>query len=127
MKKYVILMALFIGISNSVSAQNVVIQSNTAPTQQSVDSNQYYINGISTREDIGGVQIERGEFVYTWHYKVKLTNYNNFPVSVIYQFEHGNKQVETRTMVLGAYSDKETETCFENPYKFVVIARKLSN
>lgn len=91
MKKIIILIVLFVGISNFASAQNVVIQSNNSTSSQSsVNDKQYYINGISTREDIGGVDVEftegncSGRVGYSY-YRLTFTNYHSSPVTVMYE------------------------------------------
>lgn len=89
MKKIIILIALFVGISSFASAQNVVIQSNNSTSSQSsVNDKQYYINGISTREDIGGVDVKFKEVDYGSgysYYELTFTNYHSSPVTVMYE------------------------------------------
>lgn len=122
MKKFLL---LFIGaLSNIISfAQINILQNHSTST----DPNEYFINGISTRMDIGGVDIN---FVKspTWVLSsgtpygegikaIKLTNYNDFPVTVIVEYEYtiGNlleKYVITSTLPPARgnfYPSKEVE------------------
>ncbi len=80
-------MALLTCLSPSVlSAQNNLIVQQNAGNQQQVKEEQggYYINGISTKEDIGGVEVSRGIRVsnisQSGSYRIKFRNYNNIPV-----------------------------------------------
>ena len=132
MKKIFIVVTLFIGISHIVSAQNVVIQSNTTTPQSSVNNNQYYINGISTREDIGGVEVvfEAGsssQYSGFSYYNLIFTNYHNFPVSVIYELPRGYTGKTYGTIILNANETKKSQS-----YKLewrdksiIMIVRKL--
>ena len=114
----------------------------------------YSINGICITEDIGGVT---SSIVYeddcTW---VVFTNYNNFPVNVLYEVKsnyhegqsmvsyHAVKNGTISNVVLGAKGSKNVklnQTYCNHPYKAyqgyknmsdyysikAMIARKLSN
>ena len=127
MKQLIVIIAIIFGMNNYASAQNVII--NSEDYTQTVDDNQYYINGISTREDIGGVEIGRGEYVPNNNYRIKLTNYNDFTVTVLFEFIHSSyeyEKIEKRTMVLRAGETKETENSYYHPREYVIITRKLS-
>ena len=126
MKQLIVIIAIIFGMNNYASAQNVII--NSEDYTQTVDDNQYYINGISTREDIGGVEIGRGKDCGNGFYLVKLTNYNDFTVTVLFEFSHSsyqNEKIEKRTMVLRAGETKETEKSYYDPREYVIITRKL--
>ena len=106
MKKYLFIITVGLLFARmDLFAQNVVIQQNTSKESLSTQpSNEYYINGISTREDIGGVEIEWG--IYNWrnnqrYYKPTFINYRDFAVRVI--FKIGDK---TGTIVLQGYEKK---------------------
>ena len=51
-----IFMTVFLKAQNNVVFQTANSNPSTATT-----ADNYYINGISTREDVGGVEISRGE------------------------------------------------------------------
>lgn len=110
MKKYFFLFfSLLCFFANAHGQINILQNSSTTP-----DPNEYFINGISTREDIGGVDIE---FVTAptcflssgdpYPYKegikaIKLTNYNDFPTTVLLEYEYtdtaSDKYVITATL-----------------------------
>ncbi len=132
MKKIFIIVILFIGISHIASAQNVVIQSNTNTSQSNVDSNQYYINGISTREDIGGVDVQFEEDYssnsggYTFCTLI-FTNYHSVPVRVIYELPRGYNGKTYGAIMLKAYETKKSPR-YKLDYKdnsIIMIVRKF--
>lgn len=109
MKKNLALI-LLLGMITCVNAQNIIQISNNGTnnknnTEKDCD---FKINGICSSEDIGGVSAEvdgRGIIM-------ELTNYNQFPVTVLYKVEctRGDRDGESRTgsVVLGAAgSDKD--------------------
>lgn len=128
--KNVFFLAVFFAIAGGLNAQNNVIlqQSTGGNTNSSAsDDKQYYINGISTKEDVGGVEMSRGSSSGTvgyWH--LKFTNYNNFVVSVIYEVEDYNRGVVTGNIVLMAGETKESIDAYSRPSNFKVIARKMN-
>ena len=98
------------------------------------DDSIYRINGISTAEDIGGVEVTKANMTRNEFYHIALENYNNFPVSVIFQSEvttydgrNQGRRTETGTMVLRPGEKKETQDVYWNPGNFVLIVRKLSS
>lgn len=82
-----------IAIVCNVNAQQTVVIQNSEEAKKTVGTDgSFYINGISSKEDIGGVQAivttkmssrYQGQEVHKCY--VALTNYNNFPVTVLYQ------------------------------------------
>ena len=70
------------------------------------DNCPYRINGICATEDIGGVDVE------TDAGGLKFTNYNGFPVTVLWYIEYSNynqhcdKVEKTGNLVLGAEGQK---------------------
>ena len=88
MKKIIFasLFLLFLGINSQAQNNIIVQQSNPAASGTTTDSNTYYINGISSKEDVGGVE-------YTFRYVsdsektvLDLTNYHNCTVTVLIDF-----------------------------------------
>lgn len=80
------LVILFLGIYSQAQNNIIVQQSNSATTETSTDENAYYLNGISSKEDVGGVE-------YTFRYVsdsektvLDLTNYHNCTVTVLIDF-----------------------------------------
>ncbi|MCR6507396.1 OmpH family outer membrane protein [Bacteroides sp. KH569_7] len=132
--KSVFLMTLVTCLSPSVlSAQNNLIVQQNVGNQQQVKEEQggYYINGISTKEDIGGVEVSRGIRVsnisLSGDYRIKFRNYNNIPVSVIYEFEVCNGTKLTGTIVLDAGEEKETSDDYCGPCNFKLITRSFTS
>ena len=109
-------------------SQNVVIQQNSVdPSSQQGDGGAYYINGISTREDIGGVEVSVGDQRNYGVYFVKFKNYNNIPVSVIYQLEAGmnERKKVSGTIILQAGEEKQTGQWYYDPNNYVLIVRAM--
>jgi len=88
-------------------------------------SNEYFINGISTREDIGGVEVST-----VWgapgFARLEFENYNNFVVTVIFEITQTNGRKITGTIVLKAYEKKKSNDSYAEPVSFTLIVRKLS-
>lgn len=81
------LVILFLGIYSQAQNNIIVQQSKPATSGPTTDSNTYYINGISAKEDIGGVEyIIRYDSDYD-KTVLDLTNYHNFTVTVLIDFE----------------------------------------
>ena len=128
MKKILILVIFIIGFTTTASAQNVVIQQNSSAAQSQVQhNNEYYINGISTSKDIGGVDVE---FIYTYsgsEYYLKFTNYNSSAVTVLFEVKDSDGKKTTGTIILKGYETKQTPNQYEvshNKY-IAMIVRKL--
>lgn len=122
----------FVGIA---SAQNVVIQTNNTDSKSSTTQttgNEYFINGISTAQDIGGVDAEfiidkQAAMVNNLHpNKIKFTNYHEFTVTVLYEiYEWGEKTYGTIT--IPARTAKTTRNGYHTRFNnnIVMIVRKL--
>lgn len=125
MKKLILFIFL---MSYSVShAQNVVIQNNGKTEQSnSTDDTSYYINGISTREDVGGVETTWKTVNSSDYRIIVFKNYNDFSVSVIYEIIDSN----VGNLVLGAGEEKTVNTGIyyrDNvPLSVRLIARRLN-
>jgi hypothetical protein len=92
------------------------------PTPPAPD-NAYRINGISTAEDIGGV--EATGFIDG----IRFVNYNNFTVTVIYEAEvSGGRGKRTGTTVLqkGETKDIGLSTNGWGFHSIILIVRKLA-
>lgn len=86
MKKIILasLFILFLGINSQAQNNIIVQQSNSATTETSTDENAYYLNGISSKEDVGGV--EYSFYESTNGIMLSLTNYHNCTVTVLLDF-----------------------------------------
>ena len=122
----------------AVSAQNnIIIQqssSNYRPQSQSYD-NAFYIQGISSAENIGGVDVttKRNPDPYGNPYLriVYFKNYRKFPVTVLFQFTIGHPdssrdpELVEGSITLGAEETKEFDRMVNSPRNFKLIVRSL--
>jgi len=126
LRKVVAIAIYLAGFGLSAFAQNVVIQTNESSKSTTEDKCAYRISGICTTEDIGGVEISRGDGGGGGNYYLSFENYNNFTVSVIFEYvSAGDKK--TGTIVLKANEKKKTNDFYYYPTDFKLIARKLNN
>lgn len=131
MKK--LLFVLIFIVANSISyAQNIIIQQSNDATKQSAthDSNEYFINGISTREDIGGVDVEFVEKKGSAsHCYLMFKNHRNVPVTVLFEITELLTQLQktTGSITLRAYETKSTPNTYSTYHyrNCVMIVRKL--
>ncbi|MBR3831399.1 MAG: hypothetical protein IKJ52_09155 [Muribaculaceae bacterium] len=122
MKKIIFasLFLLFLGINSQAQNNIIVQQSNSATTETTTDENAYYLNGISSKEDVGGVE-------YTFDYSgvsqktyLKLTNYHNCTVTVLIDFLYGGWQKDkilnsgVKSYVLRANETKTISVSYGN-------------
>ena len=88
----------------------VNINNNDATT---TDDCAYRINGICSSEDIGGVDVELHNGEGEGKIFMKLTNYNSFPVTVLWSLKYirnnddRNGETKTGTTVLGVSGQKD--------------------
>jgi hypothetical protein len=91
------------------------------------NAGEYFIAGISTKEDIGGVEIStNGAFNTSDAVNIIFENYNNFIVSVIFEYETGGVggARQTGAIVLKPNEKKTTTTQYWKPGNFKLIVRK---
>lgn len=125
--KFILLISALTMVATASYSQNVVIQQNSAnPSSQKGDDGAYYINGISTREDIGGVEVSLGDPYGNSGRFIKFKNYNSIPVSVIYQLDTDTHKKVTGTIVLQAGEEKQTGQHYYGANNYVLIARPMS-
>jgi hypothetical protein len=120
---------LFFGIALNCFGQTggINIDVSVSNSGNETEDYLYRINGISTEEDIGGVEVSRGRYHDNNRYYLSFANYNNFSVSVIYEVETSDIRKLTGTLVLRPYEKKESNDTFFQPESFVLISRKLNN
>jgi uncharacterized protein YunC (DUF1805 family) len=132
LRKVVAIAIYLAGFSFSALAQNVVIQTNEVSKSATNDDCAYRINGICTTEDLGGVEISKvtgtADNCGSSYYKLSFENYNDFVVSVIYEYSNSTEEnfKRTGTIILKAHEKKVTE-CLHRPESIKSIARKLKN
>lgn len=88
-KSLIFLLFVFTLGAVTANAQINIVQNQP----QERDTNEYFINGISTRFDIGGVDIQEKRTLFNFCNNknidgiayIKLTNYNSFPVTVLFE------------------------------------------
>ncbi|MCL1850274.1 MAG: hypothetical protein FWF70_02545 [Bacteroidetes bacterium] len=90
----------------------------------------YITEFLNIPEDLGGVEVsacsvnKRG--TDSWC-NLKFENYNNFTVSVIYEFDTDGDMKKTGVIVLRANEKKKTNESYFRPNNFKLIARKLQD
>lgn len=98
MKKIILVLFAIVGFITTVNAQQtLVLQNNQGSSQQTIDPNIYYIKGIPSTQDIGGVEAlpdnkDKRDIVFT--------NYNVFTVTVLYEAEDYDGNVLVGSVVL---------------------------
>lgn len=126
MKKFLILFLAIVGFAITANAQNVVIQQNgtTTSNTQSADPNIFYINGIPSTADIGGVEAQvedKNQRTY-----LLLTNYRNEAVTVLYYIETQTGSERNGSVVLTPMQTKEVNLdMYATITKIATITRKL--
>jgi len=110
-------------IITNVSSPHVDV----ASKYETKNNSEYRISGISTTEDVGGVEIFRSDCDEGNWCKLEFENYNNFSVSVIFEYATMRGNIKTGTIVLKANEKKKTNDTYPFPTDFKLIARKLSN
>lgn len=126
MKKFLILFLAIVGFAITANAQNVVIQQNgtTTSNTQSADPNIFYINGIPSTADIGGVEAQvedKNQRTY-----LLLTNYRNEAVTVLYYIETQRGSERNGSVVLTPMQTKEVNLdMYATITKIATITRKL--
>ena len=118
----------------SLNAQNTVIIQNGATSNKVDDSNSkvFYIQGIPSTENIGGVDVytEGNPDPYGNPYMrtVYFENYRNIPVTVLYVFtvgRGGNEEEREGSITLGPKKTKSLDRRYNSPKDFKLIVRAL--
>lgn len=106
------------------SGQNVIVQTQTNNGASQTRDEGFSINGISSREDIGGVEVTTSYYGIGYYYLV-FENYNNVDVTVLYQVNDASKGNVTGTAVLKAGEKKTLPVRYYKPSDFKVIVRRM--
>jgi len=125
MKKIFLVLFVIIGCTITVNAQQtVVLQNQQTSTEQTTDPNIFYINGIPSTQDIGGV--EALYEVVDYRSYLFLKNYNSSMVTVLYQYEDTYNDIFTGSVVLQSNESKRIRTYYNRVIiKIATITRKL--
>lgn len=124
-KNRLILSGLLLASAVLLQAQTTAISVNNTNLPEQKDR-QYYINGISTQEDIGGVEVSRESVSsYSSYYNLIFENYNDFSVSVMYQVTDCDDGDVTGTIILKAGETKGTGDVYCKPSDYKLIVRRL--
>lgn len=132
MKRIYISIILFcfvplIGISQNTNNTVVIYNNNTTSIVQA-KSGKYYINGVSSSEDVGGVEVYAISEGNSKTRRLKFTNFNDFNVSVLYEVFLSNSSSnnkKTSTIVLEAGESKITNTYYNSNDDFRLIVRRM--
>ena len=129
MKKVFLILVAVIGFHSLTFGQTVGVQviGGTTENTEKKDDCAYRISGICATEDLGGVEVSKGQYTGNGYWKLKFENYNNFTVSVIFEYTTVGDRKETGRIVLKANEKKETDDTYYQPSSFKLIARKLTN
>lgn len=135
--------ALLLGLCSFGYSQAVKVNINNQDATTKDDC-PYRINGICATEDIGGVNVdfvkvlrEGGDGTKHYDHCMVLTNYNSFPVNVLWQIKYtGNdphcdayNSVKTGNVVVGATGEKEITLDYDCYLEWTLkglIVRKLA-
>lgn len=131
MKTLFVLLFALTGFIANVNAQTVVVQNNKTASEQVQNPNIFYINGIPSTQDIGGVENEAVDLLFRdgSGYHVYFTNYNSSTVTVLYQITFdGERAPATKigSVVLKAKEKKDVllrTNC--SPAEIATITRRL--
>lgn len=119
------------------SQNNIIIQqtTNNEQTQHTSQDNAFYIQGISSAENIGGVDVEivgNGDPYGNPYMKyIYFTNYRDFPVTVLFQFTKWHPQSSyypeyiEGSITLKANETKQWGGRTNYPHNFKLIVRRL--
>lgn len=130
---------LLLGIYSLGYSQDVKVNINNQDATIKDDC-PYRINGICATEDIGGVNVDFIQEGDRWPYSfyIVLTNYNGFPVNVLWQIEYTgdsqacdyyNNNIKTGNVVIGATGEKKISLDSDCYLKWTLkglIVRKLA-
>ena len=131
--------ALLFGLCSLAYSQDVKVNINNQDATTK-DNCPYRINGICATEDIGGVDVELKYIENDVHrgYFMVLTNYNSFPVTVLWQLEYTgtnsycnyyNNNTNTGNSIIGATGTKTIELDYDCRREWTLtglIVRKLA-
>ncbi len=114
------------------SSQETVFSQNFASVNVNQDVNILVINGVSSLDDIGGVECNAlNPQSKTEYQRLKFTNYNEFNVSVLYKLEilePGRRVLyKTGTIILERGETKTIQLKFETLGDIRLIVRKMGS
>lgn len=135
MKKLLIIIAfapLFCFAQNTVIIQS----SNGGTTHTQNNDHAYYIQGIPSTENIGGVDVStkgNGDpYGNPYLYYVTFKNYRDFPVTVLFEFTYGHPRssegpyLYEGSITLDAKESKTLGRRYNSPRNFKMIVRALN-
>lgn len=131
MKKLFLILVAIVGFITTTEAQNIIVQqSNNQNAGHVIDPNVYYINGIPSTLDVGGVEAQRVRVDKKEH--VRFQNYHSVPVTVVYHVNYrdhynGSEYESTGSVVLKANESRMVYISGERYqiYGIATITRKL--
>lgn len=133
MIRYIFISLIFIPFL-CFSQNNIIIQqtnNNNSQVQYQKPDHSFYLQGISSTENIGGVDVETegnsDPYGNPYMNSVKFKNYRNFAVTVLYKFLIGRSREEYRegSITLGPGETKYLSKRYNTPRDFKMIVRPL--
>lgn len=129
MKKIIFLLLLIFGTGTFAQTNNaIIINQGTAVEKTTLSNGEIFINGISSKEDVGGVEVSKGKYRGNGRTDLLFKNYNKFPVSVVFivhSDNNGNISESTGSIVLSPGQSKFSRDTYVGAHDFRIIARKL--
>lgn len=134
-----ILFIIMFGLSSmiAIGQNNIIIQQSTENSQRQYQSqdHSFYIQGISSAENIGGVDVEiKGNpdpYGNPYMKTVYFKNYRDFPVTVLFQYTKWHPKSSNYpeylegSITLGANETKQWGGWINYPHNFKLIVRRL--
>lgn len=127
-----LIVTIFLTGSLNMRAQtnnSVIINQGAGGATVVSPTGEIFINGISSREDVGGVEVSKGKYRGYKMYDLYFSNYNDFPVSVVYKLHaylDGQIAEMTGSIVLQPGESKYSRDSYAEPHDFRLIARRMS-
>lgn len=137
MKRIIFIMAITLFPYMVIAQNNIIIQqsTNNNSAQYQKPDHSFYIQGISSAENIGGVDVETvgtgDPYGNPYLKSVFFTNYRDFPVTVLFQFTKWHPKSSNYpeyiegSITLRANETKQWGSWINYPHNFKLIVRRL--
>ena len=125
--KRLILLIVAVFFSFTTFGQNTQVIVNGQSNQTVGQDYSYYINGISSKEDIGGVSTRTAGSSNENSHRLYLKNSNSFPVTVVWEAETYSRGTRSGTVTLNKGEEKQVLDMICSITSVKTITRKISN